>query len=113
MDLLGRWEDLPDLPDEERYFPVHFQRPRFEFERITFEISPQFEVEYLPKNYSLNSHIGEIYSVARQGQASITVTRGFGLKKPEYPVSAYKSIMKFFNTARAEAEKQIILKRVE
>jgi len=113
MDLLGRWEDLPDLPDEERFFPINFQRPRFEFERITFEISPQFEVEYLPKNYSLNSHIGEIYSVARQGQASVTVTRGFGLKKPGYPVSAYKSIIKFFNTARAEAEKQIILKRAE
>lgn len=113
MDLLGRWEDLPDLPDEERYFPVYFQRPRFEFERITFEISPQFEVEYLPKNYSLNSHIGEIYSVARQGRTSVTVTRGFGLKRPQYPVSAYKSIIKFFNTARAEAEKQIILKRVE
>jgi len=113
MDLLGRWEDLPDLPDGERYFSVYFQRPRFEFERITFEISPQFEVEYLPKNYSLNSHIGEIYSVARHGEASITVTRGFGLKRPEYPASAYKSIVKFFNTARAEAEKQIILKRAE
>lgn len=113
MDILGRWEDLPDLPDEERRFPIYFQRPRFEFERITFEISPQFEIEYLPNNYSLNSQIGEIYSVARQGENSVTVTRGFGLKKPEYPISAYKSIVKFFNTARAEAEKQIILKRVE
>jgi hypothetical protein len=113
MDLLGRWEDLPDLPDEERKFPIYFRRPRFEFERITFEIPSQFDVEYLPSNYSLNSQIGEIYSVARESKKTVTVTRGFGLKRPEYPASAYKSVMKFFNTARGEAEKQIILKRVE
>ncbi len=113
LDLLGRWEDLPNLPMGNRYFPVSFPRPRFEFERITFNISSQFEVEYIPQNYSLNSHIGEIYSVVRKGNNSITVTRGFGLKKQVYSVSAYKSIMKFFNTARSEAGKQIIIRRVD
>jgi hypothetical protein len=113
MDLLGRWEDLPDLPDADRVFPVYLLKSRFEFERITFDVAPQFKIEYLPKNYSLNSQIGEIYSVARQSGQSITVTRGLGLKSPVYPISAYRSAMKFFNTARAEAENQIILKRVE
>ncbi len=113
MDLLGRWEDLPNIPDSQRRYPIMLKRPRFEFERITFYIAPQFEVESLPKNYSLNSHIGEIYSVARQAENSVTITRGFGLKKSYLPPSANKSLARFFNTARAEADKQIILKRTE
>ncbi len=111
MDLLGRWEDLPDLPSGERRFPIEIRRPRFEFERITLNISSAFEVEYIPGNYSLNSVIGEIYSVVRQGDRSVTITRGFGLKRSELPASTYKSLMKFFNTAKAEADKQIILYR--
>ena len=111
MDLLGRWEDLPVLPPGDREFPIEIRRPRFEFERITLNISSAFDVEFIPKNYSLNSVIGEIYSVARQGNRSITITRGFGLKRSELPASSYKSLVKFFNTARAEADKQIILSR--
>lgn len=111
MDLLGRWEDLPDLPRGEREFPIELGRPRFEFERITLNISPLFEIEYTPKNYSLDSFIGEIYSVARRGENSVTITRGFGLKRSSLPVSSYTSLVRFFNSARAEADKQIILFR--
>jgi hypothetical protein len=113
MDLLGRWEDLPDLPDEERRFPIELRRPRFEFERITIKITGPFEVEFIPKNFSLNSYIGEIYSVARQDGNALTITRGFGLKKSELPVSSYQSLRHFFDTARAEADKQIIIRRTD
>lgn len=111
MDLLGRWEDLPDLPDENREFPIELRNPRFEFERITLAISPPFQVEFTPKNFSLDSFIGEIYSVARKGENSVTITRGFGLKRSSLPASSYKSLRRFFNSARAEADKQIILIR--
>jgi hypothetical protein len=113
MDILGRWEDLPDLPQLERRFPILLKRPRFEFERISFILSPKFKVESLPKNYSLNSHIGEIYSVAREGDNSITITRGFGLKTPVLPATTYNSLIRFINAAKAEAGKQIILKRTD
>jgi hypothetical protein len=111
MDLLGRWEDLPDLPAGKRKFPIEIRRPRFEFERITLNISPAFDVEYTPKNYSLNSLIGEIYSVARRSDKVVTITRGFGFKRSGLPISSYKSLRRFINTARAEADKQIILIR--
>lgn len=113
MDLLGRWEDLPGLPSGNRQFPIELRRPRFEFERITLNISPALEVEYIPRNFSMNSHIGEIYSVARKDGNTMTITRGFGLKRSKLPVSAYKSLRRFFNAARAEADKQIILRRID
>ncbi len=113
MDLLGRWEDLPALPPGSRQFPIELRRPRFEFERITLNISPALEVEYIPKNFSMNSYIGEIYSVARKDENTITITRGFGLKRSKLPLSAYKSLRRFFNAARTEADKQIILRRID
>ena len=81
MDLLGRWEDLPDLQAEDRELPIEMLKPRFEFERITLIISAPFEVEFTPKSYSLNSFIGEIYSVARKSGNVVTITRGFGMKR--------------------------------
>jgi hypothetical protein len=113
MDLLGRWEDLPELPTENRQFPIELRRPRFELERITLNISPALDVEYIPKNFSMNSHIGEIYSVARRDGNTMTITRGFGLKRSKLPVSAYKSLRRFFDAARTEADKQIIIRRID
>ncbi len=113
MDLLGRWEDLPELPTESRQFPIELRRPRFEFERITLNIPPALEVEYIPRNFSMNSYIGEIYSVARRDGKTITITRGFGLKRSQLPVSAYKSLRRFFDAARTEADKQIIIRRID
>jgi hypothetical protein len=113
MDLLGRWEDLPELPPGNRQFPIELRRPRFEFERITLNISPALEVEYIPRNFSMNSYIGEIYSVARKDGNTMTITRGFGLKRSKLPISAYKSLRRFFDAARTEADKQIIIRRVD
>ena len=113
MDLLGRWEDLPDLPDEDRRFPIELRQPRFELERITLNITGPFEVEFIPKNFSLNSYIGEIYSVARQDGNTLTITRGFGLKRSELPVSSYQALRRFFEAARTEADKQIIIRRTD
>lgn len=113
MDLLGRWEDLPDLPDEERRFPIDLRRPRFELERITLNIIGPFEVEFIPKNFSLNSYIGEIYSVARQDGSTLTITRGFGLKRSNLPASSYQSLRRFFDAASTEADKQIIIRRTD
>ena len=111
MDLLGRWADLPILPAQARQFPMELRRPRFELERINLRISPAFEVEFLPQNYSENDEIGEIYSVARGDKNSVTITRGFGLKSPILPISEYASLRKFIGRARTEADKHIILKR--
>jgi len=111
MDLLGNWADLPSLPNRARQFPIELRRPRFELERITLNISPPFEVEYLPGNYSENLDIGEVYSVARGDKQSVTITRGFGLKKSTLPFSEYGSLRNFINRARTEADKHIILKR--
>jgi hypothetical protein len=112
MDLLGRWADLPILPSQARQFPLELRRPRFELERITLNISPVFEVEFLPANYSENDEIGEIYSVARGDKNLVTITRGFGLKSPMLPISEYASLRKFIGRARTEADKHLILKRV-
>ncbi len=112
MDLLGRWADLPALPNKTRQFPIELHRPRFELERITLRISPPFEVDFIPSNYSDNNEIGEIYSVAKGVGTSVTITRGFGLKKASLPASEYGSLSKFFGRARTEADKTIILKRV-
>jgi hypothetical protein len=112
MDLLGRWADLPALPSKTPVFPIELRRPRFELERITVKISPPFEVEYVPDNYSDNTYIGEIYSVTRGDLHSITITRGFGLKKSTLPPSSHGPLREFLNKARAEADKHIILKRV-
>lgn len=112
MDLLGRWADLPILPSQARQFPLELRRPRFELERITLKISPAFEVEFLPANYSENNEIGEIYSVARGDKNLVTITRGFGLKSPMLPISEYASLRKFIGRARTEADKHLILKRV-
>jgi hypothetical protein len=112
MDLLGRWADLPILPSQARQFPLELRRPRFELERITLNISPAFEVEFLPANYSENDEIGEIYSVARGDKNLVTITRGFGLKNPMLPISEYASLRKFIGHARTEADKHLILKRV-
>ncbi len=113
MDLLGRWSDLPALTSKTRQFPIELGRPRFELERITINISHPFEVETLPPSYSDNNDIGEIYSVARGDKASVTVTRGFGLKKSILPILDYGSLRKFINRARVEAERNIILKRID
>jgi hypothetical protein len=112
MDLLGRWADLPVLPTQARQFSLELRRPRFELERITLKISPKFEVEFLPSNYSENDEIGEIYSVAKGDKNSVTITRGFGLKSPMLPISEYASLRKFIGRARTEADKHLILKRV-
>ncbi len=113
MDLLGRWSDLPELPATARIFPIELRRPRFELERITLNVSAQFEVETLPLSYSDNNDIGEIYSVARGEKGVITITRGFALKRATLPISEYGSLRKFLNRARTEADKHIILRRVD
>lgn len=111
LDLLGRWADLPSLPEKNRQFPLELKRPRFELERITLNIVPPFEIEYLPDNYSENDYIGEIYSVIRGEKNIVTITRGFGLKKPSLPLSEYSSFRKFISRARIEADKHIVLKK--
>ncbi len=113
IDILGRWKSLPILPSLDRIFPIEINRPRFELERITLNIAPSFEIEYLPENYSMDNYLGELYSVVRQDSRSVTITKGLGLKKSELPPSAYTTLQKFFNKARAEADKQIILKKVD
>jgi hypothetical protein len=111
LDLLGRWADLPSLPEKNRQFPLELKRPRFELERITLDIAPPFEIDYLPDNYSENDYIGEIYSVIRGEKKIVTITRGFGLKKPSLPLSEYGSFRKFITRARIEADKHIVLKK--
>jgi hypothetical protein len=113
MDLLGRWADLPSLPNKPRQFPIELRRHRFEFERISLNISPPFEVEYLPGNYSENLDIGDVYSVARGNKQTVTITRGLGLKKSSLPLSEYGSLRRFLEKAHAEADKHIILKRTD
>jgi hypothetical protein len=113
MDLLGRWSDLPALPATARQFPIELRRPRFEMERITLDISSGFEVETLPASFSDNNDIGEIYSVARGEKETITITRGFALKRATLAISEYGSLRKFLNRAHTEADKHIVLKRVD
>ncbi|OGC89988.1 MAG: hypothetical protein A2W25_00175 [candidate division Zixibacteria bacterium RBG_16_53_22] len=112
LDLLGRWADMPDLNGSVRRTPIEIRRPRFELERISLKISRPFEVEYLPANFSENLDIGDIYSVIRGDRKSVTITRGLGLKKSSLPFSEYNSLRNFLNKARAEADKNIILRRV-
>ena len=111
MDLLGRWSDLPELPGGARQFPIEIRRPRFELERMTLNIAPPYETEYLPNNYSQDDNIGQLFSVARGDKHEIIVTRGFGLKKSVLPLTEYNSFRKFINRARFEADKHIILKK--
>lgn len=111
MDLLGRWADLPAMSNRSRQFPIELRRPRFELERVTLTVSPPFQIEYLPDNYSEDTDLGQIYSVARGDSSMVTITRGFGLKKAELPLAEYGSLRKFLNRARAEADKHIILKK--
>jgi hypothetical protein len=113
LDLLGRWSDFPLLPAAARQFPIELRRPRFEMERITLDISPPFEVESLPGSFSDNNDIGEIYSVARGEKGTVTITRGFALKRSTLALSEYGSLRKFLNRARTEADKHIVLKRVD
>ena len=113
LDLLGRWADMPNLNGNTRRTPIEIRRPRFELERISLRISHPFEVEYLPANYSENLDIGDIYSVIRGDKNSVTITRGLGLKKSSLPFSEYNSLRNFLNKARAEADKNIILRRVD
>lgn len=113
LDLLGRWADLPNLESKTRHTPIEIRRPRFELERISLKISPPFQIEYLPSNYSENLDIGDIYSVVRGDNSSITITRGLGLKKSSLAFSEYISFRNFLSKARGEADKTIILKRVE
>jgi hypothetical protein len=112
MDLLGRWTDLPDLPAKARQIPIELGRPRFELERISLNISPPFEVEFLPSSYSDNNDIGEIYSVARGEKYSVTITRGLGFKQATLPIFDYGSLRKFINRARGEAGQYVVLKRI-
>ena len=107
MDLLGRWADLPALPNISRQFSIQLHRPRFELERITFDIPPPFTVDFLPANYSDNNEIGEIYSVARGGDSLVTIRRGFGLKKGSLPATKYGALRKFFGGARTQAIKTL------
>lgn len=113
LDLLGRWADLPNLNSKSRRTPIEIRRPRFELERISLKIEYPFEVEYLPNNYSENLDIGDIYSVIRGDTNSVTITRGLGLKKSSLPFSEYNSLRNFLAKARAEADKNIILRRLE
>jgi hypothetical protein len=113
MDFLGRWIDLPSLPNKLRQFPIELYRPRFELERITLNISSPFEIEFLPANYSENNDVGEIYSVTRGDKNIVTITRGFGLKRSSMPISEYGSLRRFLNKARSEADKRIILKKAD
>jgi hypothetical protein len=113
LDLLGRWADLPSLTNGIRRTPIEIRRPRYELERISLRISYPFEIEYLPGNYSENLDIGDIYSVVRGGPNSVTITRGLGLKKSSLPISEYNSLRSFLNKARTEADKNIILRRID
>jgi hypothetical protein len=113
LDLLGRWADLPVMSERSRRFSIDLRRPRFELERISLNISYPFEVEYLPENYSENLDIGDVYSVVRGDKNRVTITRGLGIKKATVPFSEYNSLRSFIDKARAEADKNIILRRID
>ncbi len=109
MDILGRWQMSTNY--DNRKLPIELGRPLSQQERITIEIPPGYKVENLPENFTLNTYLGEILSVAVVTANAITVTRGLGLKPYTLKPSEAGSLNGFFNTASDQAGKYIILRR--
>jgi len=109
MDILGRWQIAHNYSS--RQLPIELGRPHSQQERISIEIPPGFKVEYLPENFTLNSYLGEILSVAVVTANTITVTRGLGIKPYRLQADAAESLNGFFSTASDHAGQYIILRR--
>jgi hypothetical protein len=109
MDILGRWQF--DTKYGNRQLPIELGRPFSQQERIAIEIPPNFKVEHLPENYTLNSYLGEILSVTVVTANTITVIRGLAIKPHSLKPSEAESLNGFFSTAIDQAGKFIILRR--
>jgi len=109
MDILGRWQLNRNYGA--RQLPIELGRPHSEQERITIELPPGYKVEFLPENFTLNSYLGEILSVAVVTANTITITRGLGIKPYRLKASAAESLTGFFSTASDKAGQFIILRK--
>ncbi|MCP4581834.1 MAG: DUF3857 domain-containing protein [candidate division Zixibacteria bacterium] len=109
MDILGRWQLTSNYGV--RQLPLELGRPYSEQERITIEIPPGYKVEFLPENFTLNSYLGEILSVAVVTANTITITRGLGIKPYRLKASAAESLTGFFSTASDKAGQYIVLRK--
>jgi hypothetical protein len=109
MDILGRWQ--VNTTYDNRQLPIELGRPYTQQERIMIELPPEYKVEKLPENFTLNSYIGEILSVAVVTANTITVTRGLGMKAHTLKPSEAGSLNGFYSTAGDQAGKYIILRR--
>ncbi len=109
LDILGRWQIARNYVN--RQLPIELGRPHSQQERITIEIPPGFKVEYLPENFTLNSYLGEIWSVVVVSANTIIVTRGLGIKPYRLQADAAESLNGFFSTASDHAGQFIILRR--
>jgi len=109
LDILGRWQIAGNYAN--RQLPIELGRPHSQQERITIEIPPGFKVEYLPDNFTLNSYLGEILSVAVVTANTITVTRGLGIKPYRLQAEAAESLNGFFSTAADHAGQYIVLRK--
>ena len=109
-DILGRWQSSK-LYSESRKVPIELGRPHSQQERITIELPEGYKVEFLPENFSLNSYLGEIFSVAVVTANTITITRGLSIKPYRLKPDAAKSLNGFYGTAKNQAGKFIILRK--
>lgn len=109
MDILGRWQF--NAIYENRLLPIELGRPFSQQERITIEFPPEFKVEYLPENYTLNSYLGEILSVTVVTANTITIIRGLAIKPYTLKPSEAESLNGFFSAAIDQAGRFIVLRR--
>lgn len=104
-------EPIDDNPfnQEKRTYPIDMVYPWKRIYSSTFEIPENYQVDFIPENFTVKNNLAEIEYRVMQSESNIVVSLSIYFKKSVYPADDYSKIKYYFNEIVKKGNEKIVL----